>query len=421
MIICSAATRQVAPELIGRPATVKILYHHRIRSKDGQAVHVAALIAALRALGHRVTVVEPAGFRDSAFGGSSPLISWLKRHLPQHLYEVLEISYNVPDYLRLVRACRRVKPDFIYERYNLFALAGIWVSRQAGIPLLLEVNAPLAQERAKFGRLGARRTAGWVESWTWRTASHVLPVTQILADLVTAAGVPAERITVIPNGVDLSNFSRADSGAAKLRLGLEAKTVMGFVGFIREWHGLDQVINLLARPDIPNSLHLLLVGDGPALSSLREQARRIGVTARVTFAGLVAHEKIVDHLAAFDIALQPKAVPYASPLKLFEYMALGKAIIAPDQSNLREVLIDGQNAVLYSGDVADSLADAVIRLARDVSLCRRIGDGARSTLVEKRMTWLDNAQRITAIGTTLRAAQRAARRPAPTIRTHKTE
>jgi glycosyltransferase involved in cell wall biosynthesis len=391
---------------------MKIVYLHRVRSKDGQSVHIAALVAAFRTLGHQVTVVEPPGFHDAAFGDSSSLIAWLKLHIPRHLYEMLEASYNVPNYWRLARACRRVKPDFIYERYNLFSLAGIWVSRQMAIPLLLEINAPLAKERSEFGGLGARRIAGWIESWTWRHANHVLPVTRVLADLVTGSGVPQERITVIPNGVDLAQFSNVDTAAAKKRLGLEPAIVMGFAGFMREWHGLDRVIDLLARSDLPPSLHLLLVGDGPELPALRDQARRNGVERRITFTGLVSHHEMIDYLAAFDIALQPKAVIYASPLKLFEYMALSKPVIAPDQPNLREVLVDVENALLYKVDEDDALANCVNRLARDAPFRQRLGAAARSTLVERRMTWIDNARRITAIAGTLASSGVTGGRPA---------
>lgn len=386
---------------------MKILYHHRVRSQDGQAVHIAALIAALRALGHEVSVVEPPGYRRSAFGTSSPLLAWLKRHVPRRLYEAMELSYNIPDYVRLGRACRRTKPDFIYERYNLFSVAGVWVSRQARVPLLLEINAPLARERAAFGGLGSRHAANWFEAWTWRRASHALPVTHMLATMVNAAGVPPERMTVIPNAVDLAHFSPVDTEVAKQALGLADKTVMGFAGFMRPWHGLDKIIDFLGRPDVPKSLHLVLIGDGPALAPLQEQARRNGLHQRVTFAGIVGHDRISQYIAAFDIALQPRAVAYASPLKLFEYMALGKAIVAPDQPNIREVLIDGQNALLFDVDELDGLATAVIRLATDAPLRKRLGDAARSTLADKHMSWLDNARRVAAIGVALATRQGA--------------
>ena len=106
---------------------------------------------------------------------------------------------------------------------------------------------------------------------------------------------------------------------------------------MRDWNGLEPVIDQLARTD-GQRWFLLVVGDGPARAALEERARDLGVATRVRFTGVVRREEIPALVSAFDIALQPAANPYASPLKLFEYLALGRAIVAPDQPNIREVL-----------------------------------------------------------------------------------
>jgi hypothetical protein len=108
---------------------LKILYHHRIRSKDGQAVHLEELIGALRGLGHEVLLVGPNAFARASFGHDPKLIVGLKKFAPNILYELLELGYNVPAYVRLHRACRKFRPDFIYERYNLYTLDGTWCGR----------------------------------------------------------------------------------------------------------------------------------------------------------------------------------------------------------------------------------------------------------------------------------------------------
>jgi len=376
---------------------VKILYHHRVGSRDGQAVHVDEIVSALRALGHEVAIVAPPGFERSSFGGRSAPIELVRRNLPGVAYEVIELFYNASTYLRLRRALRKERPDVIYERYGLFLFAGVLASRRRGVPLLLEVNSPLAQERRAFGGLALSGVARRIEKYVWRGASHVLPVSNVLADMVRAAGVPAERVTVIRNGIALDRFAPADSRAAKARIGLEDKIVLGFAGFMRAWHGLDDVIDLLARPDAPRSLHLLVVGDGPARPDLMAKTARLGIQDRVTFTGLVERNAIADYVGAFDIALQPKAVAYASPLKLFEYMALGKAIVAPDQPNIREVLRRDIDALLFDPGRPADMAAMVFRLAADAALRARLGAAARATIVERRLTWRDNAERIAAI------------------------
>ncbi len=231
---------------------MKILYHHRTASKDGQAVHIEELITALRALGHEVRVVGPAG---SAAGGSmgddSTWVHKLKATLPKALYELLELAYTLLAYRRLAAVARDYHPDLIYERYNLFLLAGAMLKRTLGIPLLLEVNSPLAEERGRFsGGLGLPWLARWAENRAWRNADYVLPVTRVLAGHIAAAGVPAERIVVIPNGINRDHFAAAPApDIAKQRLGLAGKLVLGFTGFVRDWHGVDRVIRWMATPD----------------------------------------------------------------------------------------------------------------------------------------------------------------------------
>lgn len=381
---------------------MRILYHHRIRSKDGQAVHLEELIAALRAQGHDVLLVGPADFAQAQFGDDARFLSQIRRIIPRFAYELLELGYNIPAYFRLRKACRTFHPDVIYERHNLYTLAGTWLKKRENIPLLLEVNAPLADERARHGGLALARLARGLERWVWRNADAVFPVTQVLAGQLKAAGAQPGRITVICNGIDRAvfTFDEAEHERAKQALHMTGKTVLGFTGFVRDWHGLDKIIDALAAPPLDN-MHLLIVGDGPAIASLQDQTRRLNLASRVTFAGLVDRSKIKQYIAAFDIALQPQCVAYCSPLKLFEYMALGKAIVAPDQPNIREVLTAEKNGLLFDPARDGALVDAIKRLGEDSALRARLGAEASRTIDARAMTWAGNAGRVTAIAGTL--------------------
>src|SRR5258708_31793052 len=122
---------------------MKILYHHRVGSRDGQAVHIEEIVTALRDLGHEVLVVGPGMTERAEFGSDSGAIATLKRLLPRSLYELLELAYGGIAFLRLWRVYRHHRPDVLYERYNLYLLAGVWLKRLTGMPMLLEVNSPL--------------------------------------------------------------------------------------------------------------------------------------------------------------------------------------------------------------------------------------------------------------------------------------
>lgn len=370
---------------------MRILYHHRLASKDGQLVHVEELVRALERRGHEVRVLAPPLYADRPFGAEGGIVDRLKRALPAALYELLELAYGLLAGLRLLLAARRIRPDLVYERYSLHTPAGALVRAVLGTPLLLEVNAPLAEERARFDGLALPRLARAVERAIWRRADRVLVVTEVLAGRVRAAGVPAERIAVTPNGVDLGRLDGAPAAAeARRALGLDGRLVLGFVGFVKAWHGLAAVLDWLARSAGPETV-LVVAGDGPALGELRRRAADLALEERVRFLGIVPRERIAAVIRAFDIALQPAVVDYASPLKLVEYMALGRAILAPDSANIREVLRHGENAWLIG---PDGLEDGLARLAGDAALRARLGAAARATVQARGLTWDANARRV---------------------------
>jgi glycosyltransferase involved in cell wall biosynthesis len=377
---------------------LKILFHHRIASRDGQAVHMQELIAALRAEGHEVVLVGPEAASRQAFGGEVAFVARLKTLLPRALYELLETVYSVYAVLRLFRAYRRERPDAIYERYNLFMLAGLWLRRLTGVPLLLEVNAPIFEERAEHDGLALIGLARWCQHAVWRGASHVLPVTHVLADYVRAAGVPEDRICVIPNGSHPERLATApDAATAKHRLGLDGRLVLGFTGFVRQWNRLDRVLELIARDGKTLNLHLLLVGDGPARPALEALAADLEVADRFTVTGVVEPDDIPAHVMAFDIALIPGVTSYASPLKLFEYMALTRPTVAPDTLNIREILANGEDALLFDPRDERAFAAAILRLARDKDLRSTLGAAARDKLSAQGLTWAGNACRVAAL------------------------
>lgn len=374
---------------------MRILYSHRIQSRDGQSVHVEELIHAFRNQGHEVLVIGPGAYQDSSFGGESRLVARLRRVLPGVLQELAELAYNIPAYLRLRHAWRNFRPDFVYERCNLFYLAGAWLAQREGALLYLEVNSPLALERARFGGLRLQQFAAMLERFTWRSATRVLPVTGVLGTVVQQGGVAPERICVVPNGIVLGRFATVPERGGSDRV------VLGFVGFMRAWHGLDLVIDALARE--LQAVTLVVIGDGPVRAELETQAAALGIADRVQFKGLVPHEEVPTSVSRFDIALQPRVTEYASPLKIFDYMAAGCAILAPDQANIREVLAHEETALLFDPASPKSLVEALRRLTQDPILRRRLGQAAREKLEARDYTWEHNARRITAWATEDRA------------------
>lgn len=398
---CATADPTSGPQQAERSPgkALRVLYHHRIASSDGQFTHIEEMVGALRAIGAEVLVVGPELHKsDSGKSGSPGWVGVLKTVLPAAVYEMAEAAYALVAYRRLRRAVASFEPDVIYERYALYQPAGVWVSRRTRVPLLLEVNAPYVIEKQRYGKLKLGWLARLVERYTLTGAARVFPVTQVLGEMLVEIGVPRERVTVIPNAIDPKNFQRLPTSAqAKAKLGLAGRTVIGFIGFVREWDQLDRIVDWLARRPERDQAVLLVVGDGVVRPQLEGQARRLGVAHKLHFTGVLPRQQVPAVAASFDVALQTALVPYASPLCLFEYMALGKAIVAPDQPNHHEVLRRGIDCEMYQPDRQGSLEAAIEALVDNPAHCARLGAAARDAVAERQFHWAGNARRAAGV------------------------
>jgi len=380
---------------------MRILYHHRTLADGAEGIHIREMIHALRELGHEVRVCALVGERSQCNAGHTRAANkWARigRLLPGFAYEIAELGYNIVGRRVLAANLRAFSPDFIYDRYNSYSTAASTVAHRAGIPLLLEVNAPIALERTEFDgpRLSWPRLAARFERHICGMASHIFAVSSPLRDfLVTQRDVAIDKITVLPNGADPNAFDpHLDGTMVRNRFGFKDRTVIGFVGILRPWHGIELLFDAFSKlnPD-GNNLHLLFVGDGPIEADLRSQTRALGLADRVTFAGRVAHQDVAACIAAMDIAVSPRATFYASPMKILEYMAMGIPVVAPRMPNILDICRDGIDAVLFEPENAESLEHAIRHILGDRSLAERIGAAARAT-IDSRLNWKRNAEAV---------------------------
>ncbi len=343
-------------------------------------------------------MVEPNSINQKEFGNSSHAVKGLRDNLPSFIHELLEFGYTFYDFIKVVKAILKHRPDCIYERYNLYLPSGIWAKKIFKLPLILEVNSPLYAEREKNHGISIKKLAQWTERYVWKQADHVLPVTQVLADIIEKEGVKKKNITVIPNGINLKQFPWPPVVSQEVikKYQLQNKLILGFVGFVREWHRLDRVLDAIAENKQEN-WHLLLVGDGPGRETLEKQAKRLGIRDRMTITGIISREQVPEYQSVFDVALQPDVTEYASPLKLFEYMALGKAIIAPDKDNIKEVITDKKDALLFSVKAEDDFIEKLKKLCISIELREKLGNKAKQTIEDKGLYWLENAKKIIVI------------------------
>ena len=262
-----------------------------------------------------------------------------------------------------VEPLRRWRPHLIYERYALFGTAGVEVSHLLGVPLVLEVNAPLSKEHAVHRALDLATTARAVEREVLTAADRVVAVSEPLRRWLIDLGVPARRIRVLPNGVDADRFRvRISRVAARRQLGVEPdELVVGFAGSLRRWHDVDGLIDAVARVRARKiKVTLVVVGDGPERARLeRHGRRRLGNGCR--FLGAVPHEAMPRLLAGLDVAAAPYADAseefYFSPLKVVEYLAAARPVVAANVGPIRHCIRPGRSGWLYPPGDPDQFAE----------------------------------------------------------------
>lgn len=389
-------------------ARPRVVYHHRTQGVDAQGIHIHEMCKAFSALGFDVVKVALHAQEQPGAVSRSGLVNRATARLPGWIYEILELGYNLVGIPRLYLAVKIHRPLFIYERYSLSNLSGVVVSKLTGTPLVLEVNSPLAWEKSRYGGLTFKALAQRLETWIVNNASRTITVTGVLKRMLAGQGADSGRIAVMPNGVNIEDYDAmpiaerqndlGGAGHAVRKTGEGAKgngAILGFVGWFRQWHGLSEMLEALeGRGIFRQGARLILVGDGPARPELEGFIRQRQLEESITITGPVDRRALLGHLAGMDIALQPAATEYASPMKLFEYLAAGKAVIAPDQENIREVVRHGEHALLFPpGDWA-GLAQGVEELMHDPALRLRLGQAGRRAIRENRWTWEGNAARV---------------------------
>jgi glycosyltransferase involved in cell wall biosynthesis len=368
----------------------------------GSLTHTLGVVRALHDLGHRVAVLSSDAL-PTEMGLDVTVVSPARTLRLPVVRAVGPFFYNWQALGAGRRLARELPVDLIYQRHASLGLAGVWLGRELRRPLVLEVNnlvTPWARQMGERRVPGFEALAGYAERRALRGARVLSAVSSVVRDQLIATGLPPNRIVVNPNGVDASSFRPdVDGEPVRRRLGLSGRRVVGFVSTFGRWHGVEELAMAAARvsaqrPDVA----FLFVGDG----LLRERAERIlreaGASTAVTFTGLVPHDEAPAYLAACDVLVSPHGKPpsgrfIGSPTKLFEYMAMGRGIVASALDQIGEVLHHDRTALLVPPGDVEALTAAIAQLVADPGLRRRLGAAARAAVVE-RFTWRHNVERI---------------------------
>lgn len=360
--------------------------------RKGGAVHVQELVRAFQNQGARVELF-------AARLGDAPLpgLASLRAHsLPTvrdgdpegHARTVA--AFNA--HLRTALA-REGRYDMIYERYSLWSYAAMEHARATGVPGLLEVNAPLVAEQSAYRGLRDRTGAEETTVRTFQAAAALVAVSREVRAWLERYPPAQGRTHEIANGVDAARF-RPDIPPTAPSPG--AFTV-GFSGSMKPWHGLDALIEAFARLHArAPATRLLLVGDGPARAALEAAASARALAGAVHVTGAVPPSEVPGLLTSMDAAVAPYPETerfYFSPLKVYEYMAAGRAVVASRVGQLTDLVRHDVNGLVCTPGDPGELAAALDRLRLEPRLRARLGAAARASVLEHH-TWDGVAKRI---------------------------
>jgi glycosyltransferase involved in cell wall biosynthesis len=390
----------------------------RIDKYNGEAGLLRSLVGAFSTLGHELLVLTPSPGDERTIG--APV-----EHLPTpHVLEDLlqDVEQPVPRSARerqrarkrvvhalghiwsnvvveneIEAAIDRFVPDFVFERYSPFCVAGVLTCNRLGIPHLLNVHAPLAWEGATFRSQALQEAAELLEDVAFQSSRRIVTNSRQMRDQLLDAGVDGEKIEVVVNGVDLDLFT---PDGERRRVAPDDAIVVGFAGSLKAWHGIQVLAEAFAKVAAADSrFHLVVVGDGP----LRDEIARVAAAfpGRVTATGAVPLEQVPPWIRGMDIAVAPYPPIerfYFSPLKILDAMACGVANVASDIGQVPELLTHEETGILVPPGDSDALAAALIRLADDAALRTRLGKKAAAE-AEERHSWTSRAEEFVSIAT----------------------
>ncbi len=389
--------------------SMRILYHHRTQGRGAEGNHIVSIVTALRKLGHHVDVLSPPGvdpFDPAATipvdkaktrtRGWGSLWKLMSRKLPNWLFEIAELFYNVPAYFRLRRALAKGNYDLVFERYAFFLVAGAIAARRSGCRFLLEVNEvngiPNRARKQSFVRL-----CGATERFILRRCTVVHAVSSWLGDRAVEAGLPRSRLVVVPNGFDVGRLAlKRSRDEMRRQLGLGDGVVLGFAGWFDVWDRLDLLVDQfddLRREHA--GLRLCLVGAGPAAEELNARVARSPFAADIVLTGAVPRQDVYDYIQTFDVGVLPHSNVFGSPIVMFEMMGLSIPLVLPRLPPMEDVHRDGETALTFPPLDRAACRAAIARYLSEPGLRGQLAARARE-LLTSRHTWVDTASRILA-------------------------
>ncbi len=365
----------------------------------GSVSHVKGIVKGFIELGYKVVYVADAKLQALPTRVEQVVIQPIR--MLDFFDEFQLLAFNIQLIFKAGFLIRRFEPVMIYQRLSVFNFAGGIIAKRANVPMILEANASEVWAKKNWSRLFFDSLASRCESIALNLSDKISIVSEIVMEQLSKYNVPEGRFIVSPNGVNADEFNpNIDGSEVRNRYDLDQKIVIGFIGTFTKWHGVETLCDA-AITAIKQDLRLrfLMIGDGDLKSALQNKVAEMKYEQYFVFTGLIPHHEAPRYLAACDILVSPHlgftdgTKFFGSPTKLFEYMAMGKPIIASKLEQIGEIIIDGVNGLWMIPGSQEELAEKILLLASDTKLRRQLGNEARNES-EKKYTWKANVENL---------------------------
>jgi glycosyltransferase involved in cell wall biosynthesis len=389
---------------------LRALYHHRTQGRGAEGNHIVSIVTALRQLGHEVDVLSPPGVdpfdpestvpvdkANAKTQGWSSVWKWISKHMPNALFEVAEMFYNVPAYFRLRTALREKQYDLVFERYAFYLIAGALAARGAGCKFLLEMNE-VSGIPGRARKQSLPRVCAMFERFLFKRCDVGHAVSSYLGERAIANRLESRRVVVAPNGFDIARLkTKVDRTEMRRRLGFDDGLIIGFAGWFDHWDRLDFMVENFAEVHRTHAnARLCLVGDGPGLQHVRDRLAELRLQHVAVLTGAVARKDVYDYLQIFDIGLLPHSNVFGSPIIMFELMGFKIPLVLPRLPPIQDVHgTGGSTALLFEPLDRQGCIESLKQLIASEPLRRTLSAKAYEKLLIDH-SWTATAQRIVA-------------------------
>ena len=379
---------------------MKIIYHHRTMRTGVEGVHISGVVNGLENLGHKVIEValvkkEEHIHKKEQKKEKKSILRIIADYFPNIFFRIAEIFYNILCFFKVILAIlKNQNVDFIYDRYAYFNFAPTLAGKIMNIPVILEIN--IVTDLKDTRELELSKLCRSIEQWIMENCQKIFVISDLLKNVLIKRGIEPDKVIVQPNGCDMNiktvDLSHIIKGPLKQKI--ERKIVICFLGRLLPWYKLENLIKIFSEiQQTCSDTALMIIGDGPEKNSLLDVVTQYNQQENVLFTGNVTHIEAMSLVGKSDICVIPATNEWTSPVKLFEYMGMGKPVIAPNIKSVSSIMSDGVHGKLFTPGDYNALKAHLLLVIQDQTLRENMGKKARGHIFNN-YTWDHVAQQV---------------------------